>query len=111
MAINVTHYGEVSVLAVAEDLTGENVEEFAVKSKKLADESRHDVVVDLTEAEGIDSKGLESLLELQAQCESGLGHIRLCGLNPTCVKILEITRLARRFEMYPDLDTAVRSFG
>lgn len=111
MPTNVTHYGTVSVLSVIEDLTGENADEFAAKAKKLAEESRNDVVVDFSEADAIDSKGLESLLELQTQCETGLGSIRLCAMNPTCQKILEITRLARRFEVFADLDTAVRSFG
>ncbi|OWY72197.1 hypothetical protein B7486_04555 [cyanobacterium TDX16] len=111
MPTSITHYGNVTVCSVTEDLAGENTEEFANHVKKLESEGRHDVVVDFAEADAIDSRGLELLLELQSQCENGLGRIRLCGLNQTVQKVLEITRLSRRFEVCADIDAAVRSFA
>lgn len=111
MSTTVTLYGNVGVLTVKDELTGENVEVFTDHAKKFVEEGRFDAVVDCSGVEAVDSTGLEALLSFQNQCEEQLGCVKLCCLSPTCSKILEITRMVRRFETYPDLDSAVRSFA
>lgn len=111
MSIKVANYGNVAVLTLKEDLVGETAEVFAQKAATLAAERRYEIVVDCSEIDGFDSHGLEVLLDLQSQCEGEFGTVKLCGLSPTCAKVLEITRLSRRFESFPDLDGAVRSFS
>ena len=59
----------------------------------------------------IDSEGLEALLDVQDKCEDEYGNVKLCGLDETAQKILEITRLDRRFEVFGDLDATVKSFA
>ncbi len=111
MSATLTQYGNVTVLAVKDDLSGEEVDSFIEQTGRCTQEGRHAVVVDCAELAGVDSRGLEALVDLQNTCESELGSVKLCGLNSTCAKILEITRLGRRFECFDDLDSAVKSFG
>ncbi len=111
MSVNMTTYENVVVLTPKEDLLGEIPDVLLEKAQSVIDKDRHEFVLDCSEIDAFDSRGLEVLLELQSKCEEGLGTVKLCGLSPTCAKILEITRLARRFESLPDLESAVRSFS
>lgn len=111
MSVKVENYGNVAVLTLKEDLAGDYAQVFTENARLVNKEGRHEVVVDCSEIDAFDSLGLEALLDLQAKCEEELGAVKLCGLSQTCGKILEVTRLARRFEMYADLEGAVRSFA
>ena len=110
MMIPVSRYGRVAVLSPKSELTGDSADSFVASSRQLADSGDHNVVVDCSEVDGLDSAALEALLELQNRCEELRGHVKLCCLDATCQKILELTRLARRFEMFDDLESAVKSF-
>ena len=111
MSATLTQYGNVTVLAVKDELAGDEVEAFVEQAGRCMQEGRREVVLDCSELAGLDSKGLEAIVDLQNTCEGELGAVKLCGLNATCAKILEITRLVRRFECFDDLDSAVKSFG
>jgi anti-anti-sigma factor len=110
MATTLTQYDNVGVLTIREELAGDNVEAFAARARECLGQSRYHLVIDCSAVEGLDSAGLEALLDIQDECERNLGGAKLCGLSEVCAKILEITRLARRFETFEDLDAAVKSF-
>jgi len=110
MSINVSQYEHVTVLTTKEDLAGEAVDALRHKFDKCLEEGRCHLVVDCTAIDAIDSAGLEALLAAQHRCEDALGVVKLCGLDETCAKILEITRLNRRFEVFDNLESAVKSF-
>lgn len=110
MPTTAADYNNVSVLSIKGELTGEDVEDFTRCANQCVADSHYEIVVDCSELEAVDSAGLESLVDLQNRCESDLGRVKLCGLNGVCAKILEITRLNRRFECFDELDEAVRSF-
>jgi anti-anti-sigma factor len=110
-AVTSTQYERVSVLTLKDDLVGEVVDVLANEARKCLAQGHISFVVDCSHVGGFDSAALEVLLDLQNQCEELLGAVKLCGLDPTCVAILEITRLSRRFETFEDLESAVRSFA
>lgn len=102
-------YDQLSVLTIRGDLTLDHTE--ALKSaamERLARQTR-DFVLDITAMDFIDSKGLEMLLWLQEQAGERLGQIRLAGKSDNVAKILEMTRLANRFDSHPDLEAAIKS--
>ena len=111
MPTSVSNYSNATVLTVKDDLSGDAVPSFLDKATKEMDAGQLHFVVDCTGVHGIDSAGLEALLDIQNKCEDQLGAVKLCGMDETCRKILEITRLARRFEVFDDLDSAVKSFS
>lgn len=106
-----TNYGNVAVLTVKDDLSADGVEAFSLRVRQALEGGNRLFVVDCTSVHAFDSAGLEALLELQTKCDEELGAVKLCGLDETCSKILEITRLSRRFEFFDELDSAVKSFA
>jgi anti-anti-sigma factor len=69
------------------------------------------VVLNLEQVPLIDSVGLEMLMTTQMTCARHGGALRLAAPNPLCQQILEVTGVADRIEIYPDMTTAVGSFA
>jgi stage II sporulation protein AA (anti-sigma F factor antagonist) len=110
MKLNCEDYDQVSVVTVQGDLTADHTEEMRrVAGDRLDKGQARDFVIDLSEVEFVDSQALETLLWLQETCGEALGQVRLVGAQPNVSKILEITRLAARFDCHHDVDAALRS--
>ncbi|MCP4247795.1 MAG: STAS domain-containing protein [bacterium] len=107
MSTKLTQRGSVSVLAVDGELVAETVGEFNRLVEQCRQRDGRDYVVDLAEARGIDSAGLEALTALQAECQERLGMLKLAGVDETIAKILEMTRLDRRFDCCVAIDDAL----
>ena len=100
---------QLTVMSLRGDLTADQATEFRrVSDEKLAAKVR-DFVLDVSAMEFVDSKGLETLLWLQEQCGEQLGQMRLAGAGENVKKILEITRLAPRFDCHASVESAVKS--
>ncbi len=111
MNTNITRFENATVITVKDDLAGEGVEAFGARSSACVAQGVFNLVVDCGQVGAIDSAGLEALLGLQDKCEEQFGSAKLCSLDETLVRVLEITRLMRRFEVFEDVDAAVRSFA
>jgi len=68
-----------------------------------------DVVLDLANVDFLDSAGVSVLVGLFKHARSRGGRARFCGLTPGARSVLEILRLDRIFELYDDVEAAVRS--
>jgi len=104
-------YDTVAVVTTNEELGGEALPTFSDKADGCFTGGCPNIVVDCEGVQSIDSSGLEYLLDLQDRCEEMFGAVKLCNLDDTLRTVFRITRLARRFEIFDDLDSAVRSFG
>ncbi len=111
MAATLTQYGDVTVMNLKDDLVGQEVESFNHRASQAVASRQVQLVIDMSHCKGIDSAGLEALLDLQGKCETEFGTTKLCGLDETCKRILEITRINRRFETFDTLEAAVKSFS
>ena len=111
MATTTTEYGNVSVLTVNGELTVDTIETFTQKSSECLAKRHFDAIIDCSSLTQIDSVGMEALVDMLKACEDESGAVKLCGADETTRKILEITRLDRRFEMYENLEAAVQSFA
>lgn len=107
MSIAAQRQENVCVLTLDGDLVSDITKEFRTLAQKAINEGCHDFVVDFSEANSIDSQGLEGLTWLKRECEEHLGMIKLCGLSRTLQEILDITRLRRRFDQYDSKDEAL----
>ncbi len=68
------------------------------------------MVMNMSEVPFLDSAGLELLCRCRNLLnERGL-TMKLCSVNEMTRQILELTRLAQRYDIYPDVVAAVRSF-
>jgi len=68
------------------------------------------VVLDMKDVPLVDSAGLELLIEVQENYQQRGGALKLAAPSPLCREIFEATGVARRFEVYADVTSAVGSF-
>ena len=109
MKISSETYEQVCVMALKGELTADQADQFRTAAIKRIDEHIRDFVLDVTEMDFVDSKGLETLLWLQERAGEQLGQVRLAGTTENVEKIMEITRLAPRFDRHLDVDAAIKS--
>ena len=105
MAIRCDEYNGVCVVTPEGDLAGEAAEE----AQRQCDVRPRTTsfVVDLGNCDFIDSGGLEVLCRVRRRCDEAGTHVALARPRPNCATILEITRLAARFDCHASLTSAV----
>jgi anti-anti-sigma factor len=103
-------YNQVWVITVIGDLRGDDAAALHQTVDEAVRQGRAtEFVVDCADCEFIDSAGLEALSRARRRCGAAGGRIELANLGTTCRQILEITRLAQRFECYGDLAGALKA--
>jgi anti-sigma B factor antagonist len=65
------------------------------------------LLLNLKQLEFLDSSGLGALVWLLREIEARSGGVRLCGLQKQVQVLLELVRMHRVFEIYPDTDQAI----
>ncbi len=110
MKLACENYETICVMSIKGELIADDIENFhkAVQQRLEGDQVR-DFVLDCAEMDFIDSKGLEALLWLQDQTAERLGQTRMVGCQANVRTILELTRLALRFDRHDEIDQAVKS--
>jgi len=102
--------GTVCVLKPAGALVEETAVEFA---ERLAQRTRSPgarVVVSLRDVPYMDSNALEGLLDVADSLASRAATLKLAATSATCREILELTGLTGRFQLFSEVEDAVRSF-
>lgn len=67
-------------------------------------------VLDCAALPYVDSRGLETLVDLTEAMGQVGQSLRICGVNETLREVLELNDLSPLFEQYDDVNSAVRSF-
>lgn len=109
MKLNYEDHGPITVLTVSGELTTDQSDPFRRSCQERFEAGRRDVLLDVNELTLVDSAGLELLLWLSDQVAQRSGQLRLVGPDETIRKILEITRLDRRFAIHDTVEAAARS--
>lgn len=109
--VTATNYGSVTVLTIKGELTSDTVDDFIEQRDLALAQGRCQLIADCNATNAFDSAGLELLCSTRRACEQIKGTLKLCSLDEAGRKIFEITRLDRKFAIYDDLDSAVRSFN
>ncbi len=110
MPVKCDEYNQICVVAVTGDLAADEADALRKAVEEHIDQRQIvDFVMDLEKCTFIDSEGLETLLQIKRRCEDLFGQIKLSGLDEDCRKVLEITRLAHRFECHADLPGALKT--
>ncbi len=111
MKIKTQDYNDVTVIEMQGELDSDAVEQLKNTVSGLIGKSTDGIVLGMTNIEFIDSAGLEQLLWSRDYCADNGCQLKIAGLNDNCRKILEITRLEKEFDCYPELSEAVKSFA
>lgn len=110
MKIETQNYNDVTVIRLQGEFTSEASKPFEDVITSVVAGGAKGVVLDMSEVVFIDSVSLEQILWLRDYCNENKRQLKLAGLDENCSKILEITRLARQFDLYEELAQAVKSF-
>ena len=110
MPLTETKCGAVYVLRPEGPLKGPEAQQFRDRLVQIINASLGRCVVDASAIQFVDSKGLEAMADAADELAQTGQSLRLCGTTETVRQVLEVTELATRFELFADVNTAVRSF-
>ena len=109
MPISCEDYDGIAVLTVAGEFADEQTTQARQHIERMLDKgSVRSFVVDFSGCPFIASDGLETLLWIKTRCEQLYGRVQLANCDQNLQKILEMTRLRRRFEISDDLERTLR---
>jgi len=103
-------YGSVEVIAPDGPLTDEESAEFVAVIDGQLTSSNPRVVVCMEDVPYVDSHGLELLISFANDLRNRGLPLKLAAVTSTCREILDLTELVGEFEIFDDVEDAVRSF-
>lgn len=109
MKLSYEDHDRISVLTVSGELTADQTDSFRRSCQERMDSGIHDIVLDLEYMTLIDSAGIELMLWLMEELAKNSGKLKLVKPDETIRKILEITRLDRRFDVHESIEAAAKS--
>lgn len=109
MKITCQNSDQKTILTLRGELTLEEVDPFRKTVVEQMGEKTRDFVLDMSQVQFIDSRGLETLIWLQDQCLERLGQVRLAACRENILTILRITRLDARLEAHENTQDAIKS--
>lgn len=110
MKIQVQTQNGIAILQLQGEFTVESLKSFEEAVSNALGSGAEGLVLDMSRVILLDSASLEQLIELNDRCRQQTRQMKLAGLDETCQKILEITRLLPQLDTYAELTEAVRSF-
>ncbi len=103
--------GEVLVVTVpGRVIDAANAGDFKSAMNPLLEANRK-LVVDLKHLDFVDSTGLGAIVSCLRKIHVVSGEIKLCGLTKPVRSLFELVRMHRVFEIFNDVDEAVKSYG
>jgi anti-sigma B factor antagonist len=102
-------HGAVTVITISGELTADQADAFRRSVSERFNAGARDVVLNVEHLALVDSAGLELLLWLLDEVADRNGQVRLVKPDDIVRKILELTRLDRRFSIHATLESAGKS--
>lgn len=106
--IGIMKAGANNILIPRDMLTFKNCDDLEHVFDALV-KQKSGIVLDCKSVSLMDSKALELLLRMHDAMKSRGRKLKICGLNKVCWDILLATRLINVFNVYRDVQEAVRS--
>ena len=110
MKIEVTKENNVTIVAVEGEIDVETSPQLRERFDELLAQGEHNFVIDLGGVDFIDSSGLAAFVRLFKRVRVGEGDVKLCCIRPEILKIFELTRLNRVFDIFDTRAEAVKSY-
>jgi len=110
MKIEVTKENDIAIVAVEGEIDVETSPQLRERFDELLAQGEHNFVIDMGGVDFIDSSGLAAFVRLFKRVRVGEGDVKLCCVRPEILKIFELTRLNRVFDIFEARTEAVKSF-
>jgi anti-sigma B factor antagonist len=105
-----TEKNDISILKAPERLEAAVSIEFRKKILDIVDHESYKLIIDLSDTIFIDSNGISSLVARIHVCRSNNGDVRLVQVSAKVKDILELTNLNKIFQIFSDVEQAIKSF-
>lgn len=109
MKLSYEDHNTITVLTISGELTADQSDVFRRASLDRFNSGVRDVVLNIEHMTLIDSAGLELLLWMMDEAADRGGQVRLVKPDEVVRKILELTRLERRFSLHETIEGAAKS--
>jgi anti-sigma B factor antagonist len=100
---------DLAVMTISGRMNAATTPEIKQQMKSLLETGHKKLVLDLKDTTFIDSSGLSVIVTGLKQTREAGGFLRLAGLQLEVQSIFKLTMLDRVFEMYPDVESAMKS--
>jgi len=108
--IKKSRQGIFTVVSVSDAIAGDVALEFQRVVSESLEKGEVKLIFDLKSVPFIDSKSLEMILGMLKESEKKGGGIKIASPSEVCMDIFYATRMANLLEIYPDIESAKRSF-
>lgn len=109
MEIKIREEGTAAIIVLEGEVDISVTDLVRGKFRKLVDERKKAILVDMTRVSYIDSSGLGLLVETMQEMEKYSGEIKLFGLTGDVRKVFELTRLNKFFDIFNTEKEALES--
>ena len=110
MEIQEQRQGAVAVLKPVGPLAGADAEHFRSRALQQASAALGRLVIDASGVPYMDSRGIESLMDVTDVLSEGGRALKLCAATETIREVIDLVGLTECFEFYADVNSGVRSF-
>ena len=110
MEINSREENNVSIIILEGEVDISSTDLIRGKLKKLIDEKKKAIVINLANVPYIDSSGLGVFVETMQEMGKYGGELKLAGLTDDVKKVFELTRLTNFFSIFAEEKEAIGSF-
>ncbi len=97
----------VAILALSGQLDSRAAPEFEKSLLKLLTAGEREILLDLKRLEYVASAGLRVFVMIGKRLEADGGRLALCALNPSVLKVLEVSGFVPLFPIRPDRQDAI----
>jgi anti-anti-sigma factor len=105
-----TVQNDVLIIRADGDLNARLVEPLVAELSGLIDGGMRKIIVDCARLDNVSSYGLGVLIRLHTKMAKHGGNVKLCQIKGVIAKVLNITKLDKLLEIYPDVDAAMEAF-
>ena len=109
MQIDVSKEGDIVVVVVEGDLDASTSPDLRAKFEEFIGQGENQYVIDLAGVPFMDSSAIAALVNLFKRVSIGAGDVKLCGLRGEIIKIFQLTRLDRAFDIFDTRADAIAS--
>jgi anti-sigma B factor antagonist len=101
LAVSNERHESATVVRLRGDFDLHTASQVRSKVEGLVEEAGHEVFIDLSEVDFLDSSGLGTLVGLQKRANRSHASLALCGLPKQLEKIIDVTHLRDAFTILP----------
>ncbi len=110
MKIDEQTHGAVTVIRPRGPISQQDAETFGVALRAASHRTLGRLVIDASDVPFVDSKGLESILDIADELADNGQALKLCGVCETVREAMDLTEVLQMIEQFEDVPSAVRSF-